>query len=74
MFSDLQQIIITLNKLAVYKINLKITSNPPRYNHTRAEKKVWKSIPFIITANNIKYHWVTLNKKAKNLYDNNFNF
>jgi hypothetical protein len=36
------------------------------------EKEIWKTTPFTIATDNIKYLGVTVTKKVKNLYDKNF--
>jgi hypothetical protein len=39
----------------------------------QAQKEIWKTIPFTIVTNNIKYIGVTLSNEVKDLYDKNFN-
>ena len=38
----------------------------------QADKEIWKTTPFTIVTNNIKYLGVTLTKEVKDLYDKNF--
>jgi len=69
---ELQNLINTISKLAVYKINSIISVAFFYKKEKQAEKEIREMISFIIDPNNIKYLGVTLTKQVKCLYDKNF--
>jgi hypothetical protein len=69
---ELLQLINNFSKVAGYKIN---SSKSVAFLYTKdqwAEKEIWRTTPFTIVTNNIKYLCVTLTKQVKDLYVKNF--
>jgi hypothetical protein len=69
---ELLQLINNFSKGARYKINSNKSVAFLFTNDQQAEKEIKETTPFTKATNNIKYLGVTLTKKVKDLYDNNF--
>jgi hypothetical protein len=70
---ELLQLINNFSEVARYRINLNTSVALLHTNNKWAEKEI-RETPFTIVTNNIKYLGVTLTKKVKDLYDNNFKY
>jgi hypothetical protein len=69
---ELLQLINNFSKVARYKDILNKSVAFLYINDKLTEEKIMETVPFTIATKYIKYLGITLNKKEKNLYDNNF--
>lgn len=59
------------NKVAGYKVNIKISVEFLYTNNKISEREMRKTIPFITTTNRLKYLDINLTKEVKDLYAEN---
>jgi hypothetical protein len=69
---ELLNLINSFSEVAGYKINSNKAGAFLYTQDKQDEKQITETTPFTIVTNNINYLGVTLTKKEKDLYDNNF--